>query len=217
LSLSHAHRFLTTHCRQPSVIDPLFWLGLSILLVAVSLTAVLIAAIPAIQELGRAARSVEKLADTLRRELPPTLEAIRLTGLEISDLTDDVSEGVKSAGQVAKQVDQSLSNIKNQAQKTQVNTRGVVAGVKAAWKTWRRSGSGRRSIDRLPPSQRAALELREHDITASMAEPATSANSHREREIDYEESDFTRGDASYEDANIDSYLPKQREDTEPSE
>jgi uncharacterized protein YoxC len=118
------------------VIDPLFWLGLSILLVAVSLTAVLIAAIPALQELGRAARSVEKLADTLRRELPPTLEAIRLTGLEISDLTDDVSEGVKSAGQVAKQVDQSLSGVKNQAKNVQVNTRGVVAGVKAAWNTW---------------------------------------------------------------------------------
>lgn len=199
------------------MIDPLFWLGLSILLVAVSLTAVLIAAIPALQELGRAARSVEKLADTLRRELPPTLEAIRLTGLEISDLTDDVSEGVKSAGQVAKQVDQSLSNIKNQANKTQVNTRGVVAGVKAAWKTWRRSGSGRRSVDRLPPSQRSALELREHDITDSMAEPATSGNSHRQRDIDYEESDFTRGDASYQDANVDSYLSKQREDTEPSE
>ena len=199
------------------MIDPLFWLGLSILLVAVSLTAVLIAAIPAIQELGRAARSVEKLADTLRRELPPTLEAIRLTGLEISDLTDDVSEGVKSAGQVAKQVDQSLSTIKNQAKKTQANTRGVVAGVKAAWKTWTRSGSGRRSVDRLPPSQRAALELREHELTTSMAEPPVSGNSHQEYEDDYEESDFTIRDTSYQDVNADSYLPKQREDTEPFE
>jgi hypothetical protein len=39
------------------VIDPLFWLGLSILLVAASLTAVLVAAIPALQELAHAARS----------------------------------------------------------------------------------------------------------------------------------------------------------------
>ncbi len=171
------------------MIDPLFWLGLSLLLVAVSLTAVLIAAIPALQELGRAARSVEKLADTLRRELPPTLEAIRLTGLEISDLTDDVSEGVKSAGQVAKQVDQSLSNIKHQAKKAQVNTRGVFAGVKAAWKTWRRPSSGRRSVDRLPASQRTALEFREHDITAPMDEPTPSGNSYQEREADYKESD----------------------------
>ncbi len=145
------------------MIDPLFWLGLSILLVAVSLTAVLIAALPALQELARAARSIEKLADTLRRELPPTLEAIRLTGLEISDLTDEVTEGVKSAGQVVKQVDQSLSGAKTQAQKVQVNTRGVMAGVKAAWSTWNRPTSGRRSIDRLPPSQKTALELsRDH-------------------------------------------------------
>lgn len=142
------------------MIDPLFWLGLSILLVAVSLTAVLIAALPALQELARAARSIEKLADTLRRELPPTLEAIRLTGLEISDLTDEVSEGVKSAGQVVKQVDQSISGAKTQAQKVQVNTRGVMAGVKAAWSTWNRpTTSGRRSIERLQPSQKTALEL----------------------------------------------------------
>jgi hypothetical protein len=141
------------------VIDPLFWLGLSILLVAVSLTAVLIAALPALQELARAARSIEKLADTLRRELPPTLEAIRLTGLEISDLTDDVSEGVKSASQVVQQVDQSLSGAKTQAKNVQVNTRGVVAGVKAAWSTWNRPSAGRRSIDRLSPSQRTALQL----------------------------------------------------------
>lgn len=141
------------------MIDPLFWLGLSILLVAVSLTAVLIAALPALQELARAARSIEKLADTLRRELPPTLEAIRLTGLEISDLTDEVSEGVKSAGQVVKQVDQSISGAKSQAQKVQVNTRGVMAGVKAAWSTWNRPTSRQRSIERLSPSPRTALEL----------------------------------------------------------
>ncbi|MEQ8957117.1 MAG: DUF948 domain-containing protein, partial [Coleofasciculus sp. C2-GNP5-27] len=95
------------------MIDPLFWLGLCILLVAVSLTAVLVAALPALQELARAARSVEKLADTLRRELPPTLESIRLTGLEISDLSNDMNEGVKSAGQVVQQVDQSIKGAKN--------------------------------------------------------------------------------------------------------
>ena len=194
------------------MIDPLFWLGLSILLVAVSLTAVLIAAIPALQELGRAARSVEKLADTLRRELPPTLEAIRLTGLEISDLTDDVSEGVKSAGQVAKQVDQSLSGVKNQAKNVQVNTRSVVAGVKAAWKTWRRPNLGRRSVDRLPPSQRTALDLRERDRSGSMADSTTSENFYQEQELDYEDNDFTRHEAYYQDRPGDSRLPKPHED-----
>lgn len=116
--------------------DPIFWLGASILLVAVSIAVVLAVAVPAIQELGRAARSAEKLFDTLNRELPPTLEAIRLTGLEISDLTDDMSEGVQNASQVAKQVDDGISGLKEQAQKAQVTTISLFAGVKAAWQTW---------------------------------------------------------------------------------
>jgi uncharacterized protein YoxC len=191
------------------VIDPLFWLGLSILLVAVSLTAVLVAALPALQELARAARSVEKLADTLRRELPPTLEAIRLTGLEISDLTDDVSEGVQSAGQVIKQVDQGLNSAKNQAQKVQVNTRSVVAGVKAAWKTWRRPPAGRRSIDRLPPSQRTSLELRNFETPSPMSSNSLPSNAYQEQDADYDE-DF------YEISG-DSPLRKQHEDLETDE
>ncbi|NEO11492.1 MULTISPECIES: DUF948 domain-containing protein [unclassified Moorena] len=134
------------------MIDPLFWLGLSFLLVAVSLTAVLVTLLPAVQELARAARSVEKLADTLNRELPPTLEAIRLTGLEISDLTDDLNQGVKSAGHVVQQVDHSISNAKNQAQKVKENTRNVVKGFKAAWKTWRGTSPKSRSIDSLASS-----------------------------------------------------------------
>ena len=189
------------------MIDPLFWLGLSILLVAVSLTAVLVVALPVLQEIARAARSVEKLADTLRRELPPTLEAIRLTGLEISDLTDDVSEGVKSAGQVVKQVDQNLSSAKNQAQKVQVNTRGVVAGVKAAWKTWRRPSVGRRSIDRLPPSQRTPLELRELETSSPMSSTSPQNNAYQEPDADYEQ----------EGISDDSLSRRQYKDLEPDE
>lgn len=124
------------------MLDPLFWLGMSIFLVAVSLTAVLVAALPAIQELARAARSAEKLFDTLQRELPPTLEAIRLTGLEISELTDDIDEGVKSAAGVAKQVDRTLGGAKQQVGNAQQGTRsaiaGAKAGMKAAWRAFKR-------------------------------------------------------------------------------
>lgn len=118
--------------------DPLFWLGCSLLLVAVSLTAVLVAAIPALQEVARAARSAEKLFDTLGREFPPTLEAIRLTGLEISELTDDITDGVKNAGQVAKQIDQSLTSTRRQVRKAHISSRSAFAGIKAAWKTFTR-------------------------------------------------------------------------------
>jgi uncharacterized protein YoxC len=127
------------------VIDPIFWLGLSILLVAVSITAVLVVAVPAFQELGKAARSAEKLFDTLNRELPPTLEAIRLTGLEISELTDDVSQGVQSAGQVVKQVDRSITDAKQQVQKVQTTSRSVFAGMRAAWRTFTQAPKSRRN------------------------------------------------------------------------
>lgn len=118
--------------------EPLFWLGLSTTLVALSLTAVLVAALPALQELSRAARSAEKLFDTLGREFPPTLEAIRLTGLEISELTDEINEGVKSASEVVKQVDQTITEAKKQAENLEVATKSLLTGVRVAWQTFKR-------------------------------------------------------------------------------
>ncbi|NEO38298.1 MAG: DUF948 domain-containing protein [Moorea sp. SIOASIH] len=202
------------------MIDPLFWLGLSFLLVAVSLTAVLVTLLPAVQELARAARSVEKLADTLNRELPPTLEAIRLTGLEISDLTDDLNQGVKSAGHVVQQVDHSISSAKNQAQKVKENTRNVVKGVKAAWKTWRGTSPKSRSIDSLPssgatrdgegllaitesaPIHRKALEIPETDQRSSdVNQPRLGDSNYNHKEVN----DGTRETSDYDihDNSID--------------
>ncbi|MDY7019999.1 MAG: hypothetical protein SWJ54_01390 [Cyanobacteriota bacterium] len=165
--------------------DPIFWLGLSILLVAASLTAVLIAALPALQALARAARSLEKLADTLSREFPPTLEAIRMTGLEISELTDDVSEGVQSAGQVVKQVDRSIDDAKKQAQKVQSTTSSVFKGFKVAWNTFRRPG---RRVERLKPSQEPinALEKRSYQPL----EPS----------YNYQNPDYTHQEELYEES-----------------
>jgi uncharacterized protein YoxC len=178
------------------VVDPIFWLGLSILLVAVSLTAVLVVAIPALQELARAARSAEKLFDTLSRELPPTLESIRLTGLEISDLTDDMSEGVKSAGQVVKQVDQSFEGARKQAQKAQVTTRSVFAGVKAAWRTFTRtpasSTSSRRSAGRLPPPSRSSLDMQSSSYGSRSVSNASG-----------ESGEFNRSFSSLEERQVD--------------
>ncbi|MFN7656668.1 MAG: DUF948 domain-containing protein, partial [Dolichospermum sp.] len=94
---------------------------------------------------ARAARSAEKFFDTLSRELPPTLNAIRNTSLEITDLTDDVSEGVKSAGQVVKQFDQSLNSAKKQAENIQVGTRSVLIGIKAALISFNRKKPAKRS------------------------------------------------------------------------
>ncbi|GFY95269.1 hypothetical protein Acr_10g0006540 [Actinidia rufa] len=53
--------------------------------------------------MGRAAISLSKLADTAREELPSTMAAIRLSGMEISDLTLELSDlrngnGARPAG-----------------------------------------------------------------------------------------------------------------------
>lgn len=128
------------------MIDPLFWLGLSLLLVATSLSVVLVVAIPAVQELARASRSAEKLFDTLSRELPSTLKAIRNTSLDITDLTEDVSDGIKSVGQAVRQVDQGLNTAKKQADNVQIGTRSLWVGVRTAWKTFTTQGSNKRSL-----------------------------------------------------------------------
>ena len=132
------------------MIDPLFWLGLSLFLVSFSLFAVLLVTIPTLQEVARAARSAEKLFDTLNREFPPTLEAIRLTGKEVGELTDDINQGINQATGVAKQVDRGLVNAKQQVQQAQETSRGLAAGVRAAWKVWRNPNSSNGSI----PSRR---------------------------------------------------------------
>lgn len=129
------------------MIDPLFWLGLSFLIVSICLAIALAVAIPALQELGRAARSAEKLFDTLTRELPPTLEAIRLTGLEISDLTDDMTSGVQSAGQVVQKVDDGLDRARRQARRVGSTARRAAVGLQAAWQALTQPNRDRRRID----------------------------------------------------------------------
>lgn len=152
--------------------NPIFWLGLSTFLVAVSLLAMLIAALPALQELARAAHSAEKLFDTLRRDFPPTLEAIRLTGLEISELTDEINQGVKSASDLVKQVDRSFSSATKQANKVQLGSGRIVAGVKAAFETWNRYPLERTSsLERLNPFRAKTIEFREQAPTRKLSMP----------------------------------------------
>jgi hypothetical protein len=145
---------LSIQLQDSAMTDPIFWLGMSLFLVSISLTAVLIAALPALQELGRAARSAEKLFDSLSREFPPTLESIRLTGLEISELTDDLNQGVQSVTDIVQTVDQTLIGAKEQVGKVQVGTRRFSAGIKAAWQTWQHHPLQNPSFSRsLPTNQ----------------------------------------------------------------
>ena len=120
--------------------DPVFWLALSLFLVAISLTAVLVAAFPVFLELARVARSAEKILDIIQQELPAILESVRLTGEEVSEISNDVNGSVKSATKVIQRVDRGVTTAKNQAQGVNKQTRGVITGIRVAWKTWRDRG-----------------------------------------------------------------------------
>ncbi|MEM7795068.1 MAG: DUF948 domain-containing protein [Cyanobacteria bacterium P01_C01_bin.118] len=124
--------------------DSLFWLGLSILLLAIGLTVLVCVSVPALFGLARAARSAEKLFDTLDRELPRTLEAMRNTGADLSGLADDMTDGVHSARNIVKQVDSGLSDVRQQASQAKRTTRSIAVGFRAAWRVLTKPSRRRR-------------------------------------------------------------------------
>lgn len=113
--------------------------------------ALLVVAVFTLQELARAARSAEKLLDTLNREMPATLQDLRLTGKELAVLSDEVSGSVQSARSVVQQVDQGLIEAKVHAQRATVTTRSLFAGANAAFRVL--TGQPRRRRSR-PPTRR---------------------------------------------------------------
>lgn len=160
--------------------DPIFWLGLSILLVAISIAAVLLMMLPTLRELGRAAQGAEKLFETLNRELPPTLEAIRLTSLEVTQLTDDVNDGVQSVGQVVQQLDSNMKTATVQARQVTVTTKSLAAGFKAAWQTL----TSEATVATPTASNLTAVDPIDETAVSSMDDPATGATTHLISETD---------------------------------
>ncbi|PKI76324.1 uncharacterized protein LOC116208072 isoform X2 [Punica granatum] len=87
---------------------------------AVSATWLFFSAIPALLAFKRAAESLEKLMDATREELPDTMAAIRLSGMEISDLTmelndlgQEITQGVKSSTRAVRVAEERLRRITN--------------------------------------------------------------------------------------------------------
>lgn len=137
--------------------DPLFWLALSLFCVAVSFTTVLLIAVPAVRELSRAASRAEKLLDTLDRELPPTLNALRRTGAEVAELTDELHHGVQSAGRIIEQVDEGLTSTRQQVATLHHGSRSLWVGMKVAWQVWVDPRSQRRPKPKKLSHRRSAL------------------------------------------------------------
>ena len=128
-----------------------FWLGLSLLLLALGVVALVCVSIPTLMGLARAARSAEKLFDTLDRELPRTLEAMRHTGADLSGLADDMTDGVSSARNIVKQVDHSLNDVRQQAYQAKRTTRSLAVGFRAAWRVLTKKPRSKRRPPVKPP------------------------------------------------------------------
>lgn len=150
------------------------WLGLSILLLAIGLVALVCVSIPALIGLARAARSAEKFFDTLDRELPRTLEAMRHTGADLRGLADDMTDGVSSARNIVQHVDRSLSDVRQQAHQAQRTTRSVAVGFRAAWRVLTKP-AGSRKRKRRPP---APLVRPPHPSADSASSNAIDDRSH---------------------------------------
>ena len=165
--------------------DSVFWLGLSIILLAAGLALLVCVSIPALLGLARAARSAEKLFDTLDRELPRTLEAMRNTGADLSDLADDMTDSVHSARSIVKQVDTSLSDVRQQAYQARRTTRSVAVGFRAAWRVLTKPAKSRRSrkppvkASTKPPIDPKSASPSSQPISPQPARPTSDATSPR--------------------------------------
>lgn len=87
---------------------------------AVSATWLFLSAIPTLLAFKRAAESLEKLLDVTREELPDTMAAVRLSGMEISDLTmelsdlgQEINQGVKSSTRAVRLAEEKLRRLAN--------------------------------------------------------------------------------------------------------
>ncbi|KAJ8762766.1 hypothetical protein K2173_017581 [Erythroxylum novogranatense] len=85
---------------------------------SVTFTSLVVAAVPTLYAMRRAATSLSKLADTAREELPSTMAAIRLSGMEISDLTlelsdlsNEIADGVKKSTQTVQAAEAGIQQI----------------------------------------------------------------------------------------------------------
>ncbi|KAK4775830.1 hypothetical protein SAY87_023791 [Trapa incisa] len=129
----------------------------------VAFTSLVVAAVPTLSALGKAAISLSKLADTAREELPSTMAAVRLSGIEFSDLTMELSDlskeivdGVNKSAQAVQAADagirqigalalqQTTSIIQERASLPDISIQPVVVG--AAKKTSRVVGQATKSL-----------------------------------------------------------------------
>ena len=90
-------------------------IGIALSIAAAALSAMMIAAIPALFALRKSAQAAEALLHSMREELPDTAAALRLSGLEMADavsevtaLGSDLTEGVRASARAIVGAEQGL-------------------------------------------------------------------------------------------------------------
>ncbi|CAN6337300.1 unnamed protein product [Urochloa humidicola] len=101
--------------------DPVFFLLTAVAVAtSVAFSSMVVVAVPTMLAVRRAANSFTMLADAALEELPSTMAAVRLSGMEISDLTvelsdlsHEISDGVNKSAKVAQAVKASIGQIRD--------------------------------------------------------------------------------------------------------
>ncbi|KAL6623151.1 hypothetical protein ACP70R_033030 [Stipagrostis hirtigluma subsp. patula] len=105
--------------------DPLFYLLTAVgVTTSVAFTGMMAVAIPTMLAMRRAANSFTMLADAALEELPSTMAAVRLSGMEISDLTlelsdlsHEIADGVNKSAKVAQAVEAGIGQMQDIARR----------------------------------------------------------------------------------------------------
>ncbi|KAL5205921.1 hypothetical protein ABZP36_034130 [Zizania latifolia] len=103
--------------------DPVFFLVAFVAVTtSAAFTSMVAVAIPTMLAMRRAADSFSMLADAALEELPRTMAAVRLSGMEISDLTlglsdlsQDIADGVNKSAKVAQAVEAGIGQMRDMA------------------------------------------------------------------------------------------------------
>ena len=74
--------------------------------------------------------------DSCHINLDTDVERQGSNGRKISELSDELNQGAKNAGEAVKQVNDGIKVVKKQAESVSVTTRGAIAGLRAGWQAF---------------------------------------------------------------------------------
>ncbi|CAL4908705.1 unnamed protein product [Urochloa decumbens] len=115
--------------RKTARCDPVFFLLTAVAVTtSVAFSSMVAVAVPTMLAMRRAANSFAMLADGALEELPSTMAAVRLSGMEISDLTvelsdlsHEISDGVNKSAKVTQAVEASIGQMQDIARQQAIS------------------------------------------------------------------------------------------------